>query len=313
MIPPCAAISCLDSPGQVVALLAMGLAVGVLSGLFGVGGGFMIVPVLAVLFNDIGYTVAKGSSLACILGTGALGTMRHLRLGNVAVKTTLIIAGGAMSGTVLGAMLNGYLEQGVCGGDEVLFKLVMHPMYIILLLVAAWIVLRGSDDVRQHDALLQRLPLGPRIRILRTGQEGVSLPGLVYMGVAIGLLTGLLGVGGGVLMMPLLLSVVGMNPKQAVGTSLGIVLFASAVGTVQYHVAGGVDWVVAISILLGSTIGVQFGAWLCVKLRAGSIRRYFAILVLAVVVMIANDLVHKIREYRTPSQAPSPTPAHPAQ
>ncbi|MFW6146211.1 MAG: sulfite exporter TauE/SafE family protein [Planctomycetota bacterium] len=303
-------VSYLEGPALAGALLGLGLGLGALTGLFGVGGGFLIVPVLNVVFG-MDYTIAKGSSLACMLGTSASGAMRHLRLGNVAVKTMLIIAGGAMSGALLGGMVNDYLEQAVCGGDQVRVELIMHPMYIVLLVVAGWFVLRGPDDVITHDAPLQRLPLGPRIRILRTGQEGVSLPGLVYMGVLIGLLTGLLGVGGGVLMMPLLLSGVGMNPKQAVGTSLGIVLFASAAGTVKYGLIDQVNLAVAMSILISSTIGVQFGAWLCAKLRARSIRRYFAILVLAVIVMIANDLVHKIRDYTTVSQPP--TPAHPAQ
>jgi len=290
-------VASLDGPVLALALLGMGLGLGVLTGLFGVGGGFLIVPVLNVAFG-MDYTIAKGSSLACMLGTSASGAMRHLRLGNVAVKTMLIIAGGAMSGALLGGMFNDYLEQAVCDGDQTRVELVMHPMYIVLLAVAGWFVLRGTDDVIAHNAPLQRLPLGPKIRILRTGQQGVSLPGLVYVGVLIGLLTGLLGVGGGVLMMPLLLSVVGMTPRQAVGTSLGIVLFASASGTVKYGLIDGVNLAVAMSILVGSTLGVQVGAWLCSRLRAGSIRRYFAVLVAAVIVMIAADLVGTLLDLR---------------
>ncbi|NLF32271.1 MAG: sulfite exporter TauE/SafE family protein [Planctomycetes bacterium] len=300
-------ISYLEGPILAAALLAMGLGLGVLTGLFGVGGGFLIVPLLNVAFG-MDYTLAKGSCLACIFGTSASGLMRHLRLGHVAVKTMLIIAGGSVAGAMLGGMLNDYLERVVCGGDQLRFELIMHPTYIALLIVAGWIVLKGPDEATTHNAPLQRLPIGPKIRIQRTGQEGVSLPGLVYVGVGIGILAGLLGVSG-VIMMPLLLAVVGMNPRQAIGTSLGIVVFASASGTVEYGLDDKVNLMVAMSILIGSTIGVQFGAWLCAKLHAGSVRGYFVVLVAAVIVMIAVDLAVKIRHYRVRPQPP--TPAHP--
>ncbi len=277
-------------PALIAALLGLGVGLGVLTGLFGAGGGFLIVPLLTIVFG-FEYSMAKGSSLACIVGTCASGLMRHLRLGNVALKTMLIIAGGAMCGAMLGGMLNDYLENTLCGGDQEKFTLIMHPMYILLLLAAAWFVYRGRDDGAEGLTLLQRLPIGPKIRIRLAGQEGVSLPALAYLGLLVGLLTGLLGVGGGVLMMPLLLTVVGLTPKHAVGTSLGIVLFAAAAGTVKYGMIDRVNIWVAMSLLVGSSLGVQIGAWLCDILHAGKIRRYFAILVLAVVLIVAADLV----------------------
>jgi len=277
----------------VAALLGLGLALGTLTGLFGVGGGFVTVPLLNVLFG-IPYSLAKGSGLSCILGTGASGLMRHCRTGHVAVKTMLIIGGGAACGAMLGGELNDYIEQVLCGGDQGTFRLVMHPLYMALLLLAAWLVYRDSPRRHAGLTLLQRLPVPPKIRIRLTGHEAVSLPGLCYIGLLIGVLTGLLGVGGGVLMMPLLLSVVGMNAKQAIGTSLGVVLFASAAGTVKYGLTDNVHLGVTMALLVGSTLGVQIGAYLCDRLRAARIRRYFALLVLAVVIMVAVDFINRL-------------------
>jgi len=283
----------MSDPALCMALGLLGLLLGVLIGLFGVGGGFLIVPLLNVVFG-IEYTLAKGSSLACILGASVSGLGRHVRLHHVAVRTMLIISGGAMCGAMLGGMLNDWLEQSVCSGDEHLVEMTTHPMYIVLLLAAAWFVYRGSDDGPQGRTVLQRLPVGPRIRIRLAGQEGVSLPGLVVLGLLIGVFTGLLGVGGGVVMMPLLLAVVGLRPRQAIGTSLGIVLFASAAGTVKYAMIDQVNLWIAMSILVGSTLGIQVGARLCTILHAGRIRRYFAILVLAVVILVAIDFIELV-------------------
>lgn len=279
--------------GMVAALFALGLGLGVLTGLFGVGGGFAMVPIMNVLLG-IPYSLAKGSGLACFVGASASGVMRHWRLGNVATKTMLIIAGGSMGGAMLGGMLNEYIEATVCGGDPHRFEMIMHPLYILLLIVVGVLVWRGPRQAPDGMTPLQRLPIGPRVAIRLADQDGVSLPGLVYLGVGIGVVTGLLGVGGGVLMMPLLLLVVGLETKHAVGTSLGVVLFASTAGTVSYALEDQVDLRITMAVLVGSTLGIQLGAWLCSVLHASRIRKYFVLLLAAVIVMLTVDLVRQL-------------------
>ena len=285
--------SWLSGPALAAALVGTGLILGFLTGLFGVGGGFILVPLLNVPLG-IEYSLAKGVSLCSMVGTGVAGLVRHGRMGNVARKTMLIISGGAMCGAVLGGMVNDVLEQGLCGGDQRAFTLIMHPLYIVLLIAAAWLVIRGRDDTDGERSPLQKLPLGPKIEIRLTGQRGVSLPGLCYLGVAVGFLTGLLGIGGGVLMMPLLCGVVGLGARQAIGTSLGVVLLASMAGTVKYALNDQVSLVMSMCILISSTIGVQIGAWVCSVLHVGKIRRYFALLVIAVIVMVMVDFVGRL-------------------
>jgi hypothetical protein len=116
---------------------------------------------------------------------------------------------------------------------------------------------------------------------------------LLAAGLVVGVFGGLLGIGGGVLLVPILLLVVGLSVRQAVGTSLGVVLFLSLAGAITYGAQGQASlWIVA-PLLIGSALGVQAGAWLCQKLHAQKIRRAFAVLALLVAACIAADFVAK--------------------
>lgn len=272
----------LEGATLLAALAATGLVIGLLTGLFGVGGGFMVVPLLSIAFH-VDYRLAIGSSLVFTVGTGAGGLMAHRRLNNIAVKTMLIITGGAVCGAPLGAMLVEHLS-GVLG--EKRFTTLMDILFIAMLLVVAALLVHGTKD-RPRVSLLQKLPLPPHIHIVRGNLHGVSLPGLVAVGLFIGVLKGMLGVGGGVMLVPLLMVVVGLPVHQAVGTSLGVVLFSSISGAVKYGLDGYANLWIAMALLVGSAVGVQAGIWLGQKLGGGQIKRYFAILVLLVAASLA--------------------------
>jgi hypothetical protein len=110
------------------------------------------------------------------------------------------------------------------------------------------------------------------------------------VGFAVGILTGLLGIGGGVLFMPILLLVVGLTPHQAVGTSLGVVLFSATTGTIGHGMDGNVNLPVAMSLLVTSTIGIQIGARICHKLKGDRLRKYFALIVIGAILVLLLDL-----------------------
>ncbi len=284
-----AALSSFDVPhanlggaALLASLAALGLVIGILTGLFGVGGGFMVVPLLSIVFG-LDYRLAIGSSLVFTIGTGAGGLMAHRRLNNIAIKTMLIVTGGAVCGAPLGAMLVEHFSQTL---GQHRFTTMMDVLFILMLLVVAGLLVHGAKD-RPRVSLLQRLPLPPYIHIMRGNLHGVSLPGLVAVGLFIGVLKGMLGVGGGVMLVPLLMVVVGLPVHQAVGTSLGVVLFSSISGAVAYGLEGSANLWIAMALLVGSAIGVQGGIWLGQKLRAGQIKRYFAILVLAIAAALA--------------------------
>jgi len=274
-------------------LAAFGFAVGVLTGLFGVGGGFLIVPGLNLLFG-IAWPAAIGSSLAFIVGTGAAGTARHMRMRNVEPRATLILGGAAVVGAVLGALALDRLEAGFGEANVGKFNTLMQGIFVGLLLLTAALVFRRAGETRSRPPVLQRLPLGPRVDLPHVGLAGVSLPGLLATGLAVGALSGLLGIGGGVLLVPLLILVVGLTPHQAVGTSLGIVLLASISGTIKHGLAGNVDLVLAMALLVGSTLGVQVGAFFCARLHAKRLREYFAVIVFLAAVALAADLARKL-------------------
>lgn len=270
------------------ALVGLGLAIGTLTGLFGVGGGFLTVPLLTVLLR-LPVNLAVGSDLACIVGTSTAGLRRHSRLGNFEPLTAVIIGIGSMLGAVGGVWLHEYLKGSVAGGDARAFKLIMQPVYLVLLALAGWLVWRCPERSAGQGGLLERLPLG--IDLPGAGLKNVSLPGLIGVGLAIGVVTGLLGIGGGVLMMPILLVVVGLQTKQAVGTSLGIVLLGSISGTVSHGMHGNVNLWIALSLLVGTTVGVQIGAAICHAIHAARLRRWFVLIVLAAIVMLLADIV----------------------
>lgn len=284
-------LGCIDAAlsgsALVAALAGLGLLVGIISGIFGVGGGFLMTPLLVVMFK-IDYTLAVGSDLCCIIGTSAGGLARHRRLGNVATRTVGLLAAGSVVGVLLGDRLHDFMKANL--GEH--FTQVMHGLYIALLVAAALLIMRGP--VKRHDGthFLQRLSLGPHVDLPRANLRRVSVPGLVGIGLLVGLLSGVLGTGGGVILVPILIVLVGLTPHLAVGTSLGVILLTAVVGVARKSMGEGkVSLAIAMSLLIGSTIGVQIGAYICHKLHADRLQRYFAILVLLTAGVVIAELV----------------------
>ena len=272
------------------ALAALGLGIGVLTGLFGVGGAFLVNPLMIILFG-MNESLVVGSGLCFSVGTAASGLSRHVRLGNVEAKTFLILSGGASCGAVLGTWLHEYARS--VQGDG--FKLTVLLCYLVLLIVTILLLMRRPASEREGTrSVLQKLPVPPRIELPGAGRKGVSLPGLVGVGLAAGGVTGLLGIGGGVLLMPLMLVVVGLTAHQAVGTAVGVVLFGAAVGTAQHGLADNVSLWVAMALLFGSVVGVQIGAWISTRLKARRLRQYFAVIVLLAAVLVGADIINEL-------------------
>jgi hypothetical protein len=288
----------LDIPSRVpasvlpVVLAAIGMAVGTLTGLLGIGGAIIITPLLNVMLG-IPYTLVAGSSLGFVLGTSSGGMARHMRLGNVAPKLMLILAIPAAVGTVLGGEIHLGLRR-ACG--EVGFTMVMHGLFIAVLLVVAALVWRGPVQRKGQRSILQRIPLPPRVSIPSADLHGLSLPGLCAVGLAGGMLAGLLGVGGGILLVPAFILLVGMSVHQSVGTSLGVVLFCSLSGVLYYGLRGESSLWLVLPLLVGSTVGVQLGSYFCQKLHAAKLQRLFAVVVLLVAAYLLVDFVAMIRK-----------------
>lgn len=279
----------LQGPALLIALAGVGFCIGLLTGLFGVGGGFLITPLLNNLLG-VDYSLAVGSSLCFIVGISASGLRLHRRLGNVEPKTIALLACGSIVGTLLGDGIHNWLKHSVASTEQD-FNNIMNGLFLGILLLTAWLVWRGPSARHGGKSVLQRLAVPPNITLRAAGLENISLPGMLLVGMGVGVLTGLLGVGGGVLFMPVLLLVVGLQAHQAVGTSLGVVMVSAIVGTVVKGLHGQVSLAIAGSLLITSMVGVQLGAWLCQKLHADKLRKFFALIVLAAALMVLYKLI----------------------
>jgi len=282
----------LGGPELLAALVVMGLAIGVLTGMFGVGGGFLVVPMLNILFG-VRYELAVGSSLSFIVGTGTAGLPRQIRLGNVNIKCMLLLAAGSMIGAVLGDWMQEFLVNTAAGGDRLTFEKIMHSLFIVMLLAVAWRMFRKPAAATGGKTLLQRLALPPRIDLPNAGLTGLSLPGIGIVGLCAGVLTGVLGVGGGILFVPVLVLLIGLDPHKAMGTSLGVIMLAALAGAIKKGFAGKVSLTIAMALLAGSAIGVQIGIWAAQKLHSDRLRRWFAGVTFLIAVIVAADLANK--------------------
>ncbi|MCX7787536.1 MAG: sulfite exporter TauE/SafE family protein [Spirochaetes bacterium] len=280
--------------------VVLGFGIGVLTGLFGVGGGFLIVPLLHVLLG-VPYSIAVGSSLLFILGTSALAIPGHYKQGNFEPRAVFYLSLGSVTGSLIGDLLQDLLVLYVAKGNILVFNQWMHSLFIGLLFVTSGLLLwpavqskgGASGTDRVDSSPLQRLSFPPFTYLKRANLPRISIPGLIVLGCLVGLLTGLLGVGGGVLFMPILLLVVGLPPKLSVGTSLGVVFFAALAGTIKktLSLAPKISLPLTASLLLGSTLGVRMGIRINERIEGARIRQYFVLVIVLALGVLIWDLL----------------------
>src|SRR6056297_1709025 len=201
-----------------IALLLLGLVVGVLTGFFGVGGGFLVVPLLNVVLG-INYEVAVGSSLSFIIGTSFSGVLKQRLEGNVHLRIAAYLVTGSVVGAVLGDSIQNYLLFGIAGGREMVFTPIIHSIFIVLLIATMW-SMRSSSKSSDSGGRVGKVPLlakiGPPPFFHTPETEGLSnargfsVPATFLTGTGVGVATGLLGIGGGVLLVPVLLGLFGL-------------------------------------------------------------------------------------------------------
>lgn len=275
-------------------IVALGLGVGVLSGLFGVGGGFLTTPLL--IFYGIPPTVAAASSASQVTGASVSGVFAHFRRGGVDIQMGAVMVGGGLIGSVLGAFIFRLLQQ--TGQIDTVINL----LYVILLGSIGSLMMRDAvrslrasrreegpaPPKRRHHPLVAALPL--RWRFYASGLYISPLAPLL-LGVATGILTVLLGVGGGFVMVPAMIYLLGMSTRVVVGTSLFQILFVTAATTLLHAVTTkAVDIVLAALLLLGSVVGAQLGARLAQRLKPDLLRFLLAAMVLIIAIRLAIGL-----------------------
>lgn len=274
-------------------LLAIGLGIGMLTGFFGVGGGFLIVPILNVLLG-IRYEIAVGSSLSFMIGTSFAGLLKQQKAGNVHFAVAGYIVAGSVLGAVLGDSLQMFLLNGLAGGNTALFTVFMHSIFIVVLFGTIAAMRSSNTPVPSKTPLLTRIGPPPKFRIAEWSGLDFSVPGTFVVGTLIGVFTGLLGIGGGVLLVPVLLCLFGLSHQKAAGTSLAIILATAVVAVIKKGMSEvpKVSLPLTLILLITSVIGVQLGVYFVKKVSGRGFRRLFVYVLLATIAMIATDLVH---------------------
>ena len=275
-------------------IVLLGGIVGVLSGMFGVGGGFLTTPLL--IFYGIPPAVAVASSATQITGASVSGVMAHTRRDGVDFRMGGVLAAGGAVGSVAGGMLFRLLQA--TGQIDT----VVAVLYVVLLgsigglmakeaVQATLAVRRGTPApgaARRHHPLIASLPM--RWRFHRSGLYISPLAPLI-LGFAAGLLTVLLGVGGGFLLVPAMIYLLGVSTKVVVGTSLFQTLFVTAMTTMVHALTShAVDMVLAVLLLLGSVTGAQLGTRLATRLKPEYLRLALAFIVLTVAIRMLLGL-----------------------
>ena len=282
---------------NIVLIFIMGGFVGLLSGIFGVGGGFLMTPLLIMI--GIPPTVAAASDSNQIVGASTSGTLAHYRLGNVDFKMGIILLVGGVLGGTMGVQLIKVLRH--MGNADFLIQItyvIMLGFVGIYMFIESLQGLRGGVEtaaVPQKESgyarLVKRLPW--QMRFEKSGIELSILMPLI-LGVFVGVLAAIMGVGGGFIMVPVMVYLLRMPMHVVVGTSLFQILFTCINVTImQANTNHTVDFVLALILLIGSTLGAQFGAKISRRLKGDQLKIILASLVLLVMVKMLFGLLLK--------------------
>lgn len=279
---------------NVFVLLAMGAAVGFLSGMFGVGGGFLITPLL--IFYNIPPAIAVATGANQVIASSFSGALSHIKRGTLDFKLGTVLLLGGFVGSAIGAYIFALLRR---VGQLDLFISLFYVVFLSavggLMLVESVRAMRkaraGIAPVLKRSGQhnwIHRLPLKMRFR---TSKLFVSVIPVLGLGAGIGFLAAIMGVGGGFLMVPALIYLLKVPTNVVVGTSLFQIIFVAAFTTIIHATANQtVDIVLAFCLMVGGVAGAQYGAKAGQKLRGEQLRALLALLVIAVALRLAFDL-----------------------
>ena len=278
---------------DVFVLLGLGAAVGFLTGVFGVGGGFLITPLL--IFIGVPPTVAVASSANQLVGASVSGVLVHWRRGNVDFKMGWVLLAGGLAGSGFGVWIFTLLKR--LGQIELTISL----SYVVLLGALGSLMMFESIHAQlrlnrpgvqrrklHHHNWMHGLPLKARFRRSKLYISAL-LP--VGIGFVVGVFSAILGIGGGFIMVPAMIYMLGMPTAVVPGTSLLQIIFVAAnVTLLQAYTNRTVDAVLALVLLVGGVIGARVGSRFGTRLRGDQLRLLLALMILAVAAKLAYDL-----------------------
>jgi hypothetical protein len=295
----------LDVAGHLVSLpgvLALGALVGYVAGLFGAGGGFLLTPLLVVVF-DVPVPLAVGSGLCQMTGTATAAYLRHRRHGSGEARIGVLMGAGSLLGVDAGARLLATLTAAgavtVAGREVSLVWLVIQSSFTALLLVVAIAYLVSRTPEREllghaRPGPLARWSFGPRATLPSVPELRPSGAIVAQLGLGLGFVSGLLGIGGGIILTPLLTAGLGLTMRQAAGTGLSVLLISAFAGTAKHALAGNVDLPLTVALLVTSSLSAQIGARATRRIAPGRLRRGFALVILAAAAAVVWHVLAKL-------------------
>ncbi len=284
---------------NVLFIFFLSLFVGVLSGLFGVGGGFLMTPFL--IFLGIPPTYAVANEASNILGTSVSGSATHYLKGTLDYKMGLMIVLGGVFGTLLGILTFSYLKD-IGKINEIIALAYMY----ILAILGTFMLLQGVSEIdKARKKIVVKKKLHPhywihglpfRMRFKKSKvYESAFTP--IIIGLIVGYIAAIMGIGGAFILVPAMIYIIGMPTKLIPGTSLFVTIFVSAIVTVLHAFNyGTIDLILITILILGSILGVQVGQKLGEKVDSSEFKTILAILILLVGIAIAYDRFIKEEE-----------------
>ncbi|MEN8721392.1 MAG: sulfite exporter TauE/SafE family protein [Alphaproteobacteria bacterium] len=275
-------------------LLGMGAGVGFLSGMFGVGGGFLMTPLL--IFAGVPPAVAVGTQSNQIIASSVTGVMAHWRRGNVDFQMGFLLLGGGAAGAFIGVFVFKWLRS--LGQVDLLISL----SYVIFLGIVGGLMLvesfntlrktRAGTPPKQNRRRRDWVHTWPLKMRFRKSRLYISAIPPVMLGVGVGILSAIMGVGGGFIMVPAMIYILGMPTNVVIGTSLFQIIFVAAIaGLLHAGTNQTVDVVLALLLVVGAVIGAQFGTRVGLRMKAEQLRALLALLVVVVCFKLGLDLV----------------------
>jgi hypothetical protein len=283
-----------DIPVNVFLILAMGMAVGFVSGMFGIGGGFLLTPLL--IFIGISPAVAVASVSTHIAASSLSGALSYWRKRSIDLTLALVLLGGSIVGTILGVLLFTYLRK--LGQLD----LVIALSYVVLLtgvgtamfyegLRAIARARRGGNPTLRRPgshSWVHGLPLKMRFK---RSKIYLSVIPVNVIGLLIGFIGAIMGVGGSFILIPMLIYVLRVPTSTVIGTSMALTLVTMVIATVLHAVTNHlVDAVLALILMIGGVTGAQFGARAGLRIRGEHLRLLLGLLILAVGVRFAIEI-----------------------
>jgi uncharacterized protein len=293
---------------NIFVLLGLGGMVGFLSGMFGVGGGFLITPLL--FFIGVPSTVAVATGANQVVASSVSGVLAQLRRKAVDFRMGMVLTVGGFAGSAVGAVVFDWMAR---RGQVDLFVQLSYVLFLglvgaMMLQESVRSLLRarraGAQQVRRSHvhSWVHRMPL--KLKFRASGLYISVIPPLL-VGSVVGLLSAIMGVGGGFIMVPAMIYLLGMPTRVVVGTSLFQIIFVTAFTTLVHALNHhSVDMLLALVLIVGGVIGAQVGVRVGIRLKAEQLRILLALLVLAVAGKIALDLLLEPGELYSVALAP---------